>query len=91
MKIISVKQKSQVTIPQDIMESMHLNVGDKMEVYMADNQIVLKPVLVISKDQSWFFSKEWQEKEKQVEKDIQKGRIKKVFSSDELLSELKTK
>ncbi|MCE5223583.1 AbrB/MazE/SpoVT family DNA-binding domain-containing protein [bacterium] len=89
MKIVSLKQKSQVTIPQDIMESMHLNVGDKMEVYVADNQIVLKPVLVISKDQSWFFSNEWQEKEKQVEKDIQKGRIKKVISSDELVAELK--
>lgn len=91
MKIVSLKQKSQVTIPQDIMESMHLNVGDKMEVYVTDNQIVLKPVLVISKDQNWFFSKEWQDKEKQVERDIQKGRIKKANSTNELLSELKKK
>ncbi|MDD4663938.1 MAG: AbrB/MazE/SpoVT family DNA-binding domain-containing protein [Caldisericia bacterium] len=91
MKIVSLKQKSQVTIPQEIVESMRLNVGDKMEVYVTDNQIVLKPVLVISKDQSWFFSKAWQEKEKQAEKDIQKGRIIKANSSNELLTELKKK
>jgi antitoxin MazE len=86
--IVSVKQKSQVTIPQPIMEKIKLTIGDKLEIFVKDNQIVLKPVVMISKDQCWFFSKEWQEKEKRVEQDIQNGQIVSVSSTQELLDEL---
>jgi antitoxin MazE len=87
--IVSVKQKSQVTIPQPIMEKIKLSIGDKLEIFVQDNQIVLKPVIMIPKEQSWFFSKEWQEKEKRVEEDIQTGKIVSVSSTQELFDELK--
>lgn len=87
--IVSVKQKSQVTIPQNIMEKVNLNIGDKLEIFVEDNQIVLKPVVVILKEQSWFFSQEWQEKEKRAEEDIQKGKVSKVSTHKELLDKLK--
>ena len=73
--IVSVKQKSQVTIPQNIMEQLNLNIGDKLEMVVSDNQLILKPVVVILKEQSWFFSKEWQEKEKRAEEDIKQGKL----------------
>jgi antitoxin MazE len=87
--IVSVKQKSQVTIPQSIMEKINLNIGDKLEIFVHDSQIVLKPVVMIPKEQSWFFSKVWQEKEKTVEENIQDEKISKVSTSQELLDELK--
>jgi antitoxin MazE len=86
--IVSVKQKSQVTIPQNIMEQLNLNIGDKLEIFVTENQLVLKPVVVILKEQSWFFSKEWQEKEKRAEEDIQKGKIDKASTPKELSDEL---
>lgn len=87
--IVSVKQKSQVTIPQSIMEKIKLNIGDKLEIFVHDSHIVLKPVVMVPKEQSWFFSKEWQEKEKRVEENILEGKIGKVSTSQELLNELK--
>lgn len=87
--IVSVKQKSQVTIPQNIMEQLHLNIGDKLEMVVSDNQLILRPVAVILKEQSWFFSKEWQEKEKRAEEDIRQGKISKASNSKELIDLLK--
>jgi hypothetical protein len=51
-------------------------------------KIIIKPVVFIPKDQAWFWSKEWQQGEKQAEKDIENGKMKKFNSSQELFEDL---
>lgn len=36
------------------------------------------------RSQAWFWTKEWQEAEKQADEDIRKGRITRLSSTDEL-------
>jgi len=47
---------------------------------------------IIPRDQLWFWTKEWQKREKEAEEDIKAGRIFGPFSSEkELLKSLKSK
>lgn len=45
---------------------------------------------LISKDQEWFWSKEWQEKEKKADEAIERGELSEPFEkSDELVRHLR--
>ncbi|MCG8502581.1 MAG: AbrB/MazE/SpoVT family DNA-binding domain-containing protein [Firmicutes bacterium] len=44
-----IKDKNQLTIPQEIMKKLNLSKGDKVEIEVIDNMIVLKPVVVVEK------------------------------------------
>ena len=43
---------------------------------------------VMLNDQSWFWSKEWQQGEKQAEDDIKKEKVRKFNSTKELFDDL---
>lgn len=86
--LVELKQKSQVTIPNELVKKMNLHPGDKLEVEEKDGKLIITPVVVIPRDQMWFYTKEWQEGEAAVEKDIREGKIKTVSSKEELFKDL---
>ena len=45
---------------------------------------------LIPKDQLWFWTPEWQRKEREADEDIAQGRVKESASIDELLKDLKS-
>ncbi len=45
------------------------------------NEIVLRPVDVAESSQAWFWTPEWQEKERAAEEDIRAGRVSGPFRS----------
>ena len=54
--------------------------GDFLNAEVKDNVIVLVPQKLVPKDQSWFWTKEWQEKEAMADKAIAKGETIGPFS-----------
>jgi len=54
---------------------MRLVVGDYVEVDIKDDTLVIRPVKVVHPDQAYFFTKEWQEKEAEADKDIDEGKV----------------
>ena len=57
-----------------------------------DDTLVIRPVKVIHPDQEYFFTKEWQEKEAEADKDIAEGKVVGPFeNSQEALKALKNK
>ncbi|SMM98691.1 transcriptional regulator, AbrB family [uncultured Candidatus Thioglobus sp.] len=45
MSLATLTSKGQVTIPKDIREFLHLNVGDKIEVLPTENgEAIIKPI-----------------------------------------------
>jgi AbrB family looped-hinge helix DNA binding protein len=80
MPAIKIGPKHQITIPREVFNSLHLEVGDFLDTQIKDNAIVLVPKKLISKDQEWFWTKEWQGKEKEAEKAIKEGEIEGPFS-----------
>lgn len=86
--LVEFKQKSQVTIPKELVRMLNIKVGDKFDVEIKDGKIVLTPVIIIHKDQEWFYTPEWQAKEKIVDQQIREGRIHTAYSKEELYKDL---
>ena len=86
--VIQLRERSQVTLPAEIVKKLNLKAGDNLEITLEDDRIVIKPVLVIDRSQSWFWSRAWQDKEKEVESDIKLGRIHKAKGFEDLVKKL---
>ena len=90
MAVIKIGPKHQVTIPKDVFDSLHLDVGDFLDTSVKDNVIVLIPKKLVPKDQEWFWTKEWQEKEREADDAIKKGEVIGPFSkADDAVKALK--
>jgi antitoxin MazE len=77
---VKVREKYQVTIPEDVRAKIPLNVGERVEVVAQGTEIVIRPIIEIPRGQAWFWSKEWQERISRAKKDVSKGKVK-VFKS----------
>ena len=86
--IVDFKQKSQVTIPNEIVKKMHLKVGDKLDIAEKDGRLIITPVVIIPKDQAWYYSEKWQTMEKTVDEQIKNGNVHQVNSKEELYKDL---
>lgn len=86
--VTKLRERSQVTLPAEIVKKLDLKAGDNLEIILEDDKIVIKPVLVIDRSQSWFWSKNWQAKEKEVETDIKSGKIHRASGFKDLVEKL---
>jgi antitoxin MazE len=77
---VKVREKYQVTIPEEVRGKIPLKVGERVEVTARGSEIVIRPIVEIPRDQSWFWSKQWQDQVSRSIKDLEKGKMK-VFKS----------
>ena len=47
MSLVKIKEKYQVTIPSAIRDKLSLKIGDMLEAELEDDQIVLKPKIIV--------------------------------------------
>lgn len=86
--ITQLRNRSQVTLPSDIVKKMKLKEGDKLDIIQEDDTIIIKPVLVIDRSQAWFWSEQWQEKEAEADADIKKGKALEAANVKDLIKKL---
>ncbi len=86
--VTKLRERSQVTLPSEIVRKLDLKIGDNLEIILEDDRIVIKPVLVIDRSQSWFWTSKWQNKEKEVEADIIADRVHKADGFKDLIEKL---
>ena len=76
-----------ITIPKEIAKK-----GDLVLIPREEYEELLSVFKIIPKEQLWFWTKEWQKREREAEEDIKTGRIYGPFSSGKkLLKSLKSK
>jgi len=88
--LTKIRERSQITLPNDIVKKLDLKTGDNLEITTEEDRIIIKPVLVIDRSQSWFWTKEWQKKEKDVEEEIEQGKINKAKDIEDLIKRLES-
>ena len=86
--VIKLRERSQITLPVEIVKKLNIKTGDSLEVKLEDDKIVVTPVLVIDRSQAWFWSKEWQDMEREAEEDIKAGRLGQAKDVDDLIKQL---
>ena len=75
MSVSVIRAKGQVTIPRDVREAAHLEVGDPVEITMTADGILLRPKKLVDASQAWFWSQKWQDGEREASADIDAGRV----------------
>lgn len=85
---VKIKQKSQVTVPKEIMEALDLKVGDTLECRLEEGKIILVPMVSVPRDQAWFWTEEWQKEEREAEQQIKEGKLTPPMSIDKVLADL---
>jgi len=86
--ITQLRRRSQITLPSDVVKKMRLQEGDNLDISIEEDKIVIKPVIVIDRSQAWFWSKEWQKKELEVDKQKKGGKIQKASGKKDLFDKL---
>ena len=74
-ELIQVRKKAQVTLPQSVRQALNIEEGDFLDAVVKDGEIVLRVKKLVDKEQAWFWTRRWQEGEKQAEEDIRAGRV----------------
>jgi AbrB family looped-hinge helix DNA binding protein len=79
MPFVKVLRGGQITMPKELREVLEIKEGDILEVQMEKNKMVLKPKVLVDKDQAWARLQRVMAKvgkrhgkisEKEVEKDV---------------------
>ncbi len=86
--VLQIRRNFQITLPAAIRKRMHLRIGDILETSLKEGKIIIAPKKTIDAEQSWFWSKEWQEAEREAEEDIKAGRVKKFKNAQDLIKNL---
>ncbi|MGH3320630.1 MAG: AbrB/MazE/SpoVT family DNA-binding domain-containing protein [Streptosporangiaceae bacterium] len=79
----TIRSKGQITLPRGIRHALHVNEGDQVAFDVhGDGTVTLRGLTTIPADQAWFWTEEWQAKEREADEDIAAGRGR-IFDSDE--------
>ena len=81
--IMKISPQGQIRIPKKIMINLGIEKGDYVEVDVEKSQIVLKPRKLIDPSQGWYWTKEWQKMEADVDEEIEKDQLSAKFESAE--------
>ncbi len=84
-KILMLGKRNQITLPREfIPEETTLMQCERRE----DGSLLLTPQVSIPANQAYFWTKRWQEGEREASEDIRSGRLHRHQSADELLTRL---
>ncbi len=83
-----VTRHGQITLPVQVRKSLGIEEGDLVEIEVIDEKAVLVPKRLVDKNQAYFWTKKWQEGEKEADEDIKTGRVKEFGSAEELIKDL---
>ena len=87
--ITQIRQNYQLTLPASLRKRLGLKVGDLMDIVAKGATLILIPKRAVTLEDTWFWSKAWQEQEREADADMKAGRLKKATSAEEAIRALK--
>lgn len=89
MPLVKISSKHQITIPKEILDKLRLKPGDYVDAQLRNGKVILTPKEGIDKeDDAWFWSEEWQEKERAADEAIRQGKVKTFENVEDLIRDL---
>jgi AbrB family looped-hinge helix DNA binding protein len=87
---MKISSKRQVSIPKDVMAALKLKPGDEVDFEVKGETAFLVPVKTIKvpREQSWFWTSDWQDREKKADEDFSSGRFQDFDNLEDLLKDL---
>ena len=81
--IMKISPQGQIRIPRKFMKILGLEAGGYIEALLEEGHIALKPRTLIDPAQGWYWTKKWQEAEKEVDGEVEKGDVSPTFQTAE--------
>ena len=81
--IMKISPQRQIRIPKKLMQMLSIETGDFVEIDVQNHEIVLKPRKLIDPAQGWYWTKEWQHMESEVDEQIEKDEMSVKFENPE--------
>jgi AbrB family looped-hinge helix DNA binding protein len=82
--ILQVKHNGEITLPSIIRDKANLKEGDLLEVVLeVDGTVRLIPQNAVDNTQAYFWTRRWQEGEREVDDDLLNGRFHKFETMNE--------
>ncbi len=84
--VLQIRSNGQITLSAAIRRQANLKEGDLLEVIVEeDGSLRLVPKVAVDRSQAYFWTRRWQEGEKEAEADIRAGRIHRFDDIEEAL------
>ena len=83
-----VTRHGQITHPSSIRKVLGIEEGDLIEIEVMGEGAVLMPKKLVDKNQAYFWTKRWQDGEREANEDIKAGRVRAFDSVEELIKDL---
>lgn len=84
-----VRGKSQLTLPDSIRQALHIGEGDEVEfVVHDDGTVTVRGYVSMPADQRWFWTSDWQEGEREADKNIKTGNTTVHRSAEDMFAHL---
>ena len=87
---VRVTRRGQITLPASLRKALAIEEGDYIEFIVEGDRITLLVKKLVDKSQAYFWSREWQEAEREADEDIRTGRVKTFDSVEQLIAELRS-
>lgn len=87
---VSLQNRGTIALPADVRRRLGLDApGAQVEVIVRDDNVIeLHPCVPVAASQAWFWSREWQEREQEVDAEVRDGKATTHASADALLEHL---
>ena len=80
---MKISPQGQIRIPKKILTKLGIEKGDYVEVDVEERKIVLRPRKLIDPSQGWYWTREWQKMEADVDTEVEKDQLSPTFESAE--------
>jgi AbrB family looped-hinge helix DNA binding protein len=78
--VMKISPQGQIRIPRKILDALKIIPGDYIEMDIESGHVILKPRKLIDPSQGWYWTKEWQEVETEVDEELENGKCSPIFS-----------
>ena len=86
--IVKLQKNKNITLPMWLIRRFRIAAGDFVRLQETREGILLNPGKLIDPSQAYFWTKEWQQGEREVEEERRQGKVKRFRSMKELVKDL---
>lgn len=86
--VVKVQKNKNITLPLWVIQRFRVHPGDFVQLEERRDGILMKPGKLIDSSQAYFWTKEWQREEQEVQKERQQGKVKRFRSMKALVKDL---
>lgn len=87
---VTIQSRGVVALPRELRQRLHMDEpGAQLELTEREDGVIeMRPQMAIPVSQSWFWTKEWQQREQEADDDVAAGRVQSFDDAQALLDAL---